>query len=134
METPWPLFRYQGYSNFLLADICKVVIVGYFEYKSHIAPACIEFVENASEKYPKHDIVALVAGWGLTKVQGHWAPSDILQSFEIPVVNLIECKEKAPRDFKNNVINDKVCSWFLCDYFYWILSHCRSALGMRTVN
>ena len=77
-------------------------------YQTHIVPACIEFVEEDSEKYPKDSTLALVAGWGLSNVKGYWAPSDILQSFEIPVVNLIECMEKAPWDFKKNVINDKV--------------------------
>ena len=71
-------------------------------------PACIDLAENPTEKYPMDGILASVAGWGVTKAQGNWASSDILQSFEIPVVNLNECKEKAPWNFKNNVINDKV--------------------------
>ena len=71
-------------------------------------PACIDLAENPTEKYPMDGTLALVAGWGLSKARGYWAPSDILQSFEIPVVNFNECKEKAPWGFKNNVINDKV--------------------------
>ena len=95
-----------------------MVIVGAFEFTPQIMPACIDLAENPSEKYPKDNILALVAGWGLSKVQSNWTFSDILQSFDTPVVNLIECKEKAPWGFENNVINDKVCSWFLCDSFY----------------
>ena len=83
-----------------------MVIIGYFEYQSHIAPACIEFVENPSEKYPKDDTMALVAGWGLTKAQGNWTSSLTLQSFDIPVVNFKTCQWKAPWEFK--VIDDRV--------------------------
>ena len=71
--------------------------------------------------------MALVAGWGLTKVcnlgnsleiilnrfllflQSHEV-SAILQSFDIPIVNFRTCKEKAPEHFKSKVIGDKVSS------------------------
>ena len=89
-------------------DICAVVVKEFFVYQTHIVPACIEFVDEDSEKYPKDDTMALVAGWGLSKVQGYWAPSDILQSLDIPVVNSSYCYKKAPFDFKDKVIEDKV--------------------------
>ena len=60
--------RYEGFAAYWRADICVVVIKKFFEYKHHIAPACVKFAENGSEKYPKDGSRALVAGWGLTKV------------------------------------------------------------------
>ena len=95
-----------------------MVIVGFFDYQPHIAPACIEFIESPSEKYPMDDTMALMAGWGLTKVQGHWASSLTLQTFDIPVMNSSYCQEKAPSHFKGNVIEDKVCNWLLFDFSY----------------
>ena len=85
-----------------------MVVKEFFVYQAHIVPACIEFVEEDSEKYPKDSTMALVAGWGLSKVQGYWAPSPTLQSFEIPVLNLEACVKKAESDFKDKVIDDKV--------------------------
>ena len=84
-----------------------MVIVGYFEYQPHIVPACIDLAENHTKKYPKDATMALVAGWGLTKATGYWEPSDILQSVNIPVWQLIECKGMAPWSF-DDVIDDKV--------------------------
>ena len=83
-----------------------MVIVGYFEYQPHIAPACIDLAEDPTETYPKDDTMALVAGWGFSKAKGHWAPSDTLQSFEIPVVNFTTCQWTAPWEFI--AIHDKV--------------------------
>ena len=60
-------FRYDGYISYK-ADIATIIIAHHFEYQPHIAPACLQFVESESEKYPKRGAYALVAGWGENKV------------------------------------------------------------------
>ena len=50
------------------ADIASVIIVGYFEYRPHIMPACLKFTKDPAEKYPKLLTLTMVAGWGTTKV------------------------------------------------------------------
>ena len=59
--------RYDGYSTWR-ADICTIIIKGFFKYQPHILPACLEFVKNSTERYPSTSSMALVAGWGLTEV------------------------------------------------------------------
>ena len=58
---------YDGYITWR-ADIATVLVVGRFEYRPHIGPACVEFFEFLSQKYPGPGARALVAGWGYTKV------------------------------------------------------------------
>ena len=59
--------RYDGNDKWK-ADIATILIAGYFEYRPHIVPACLKFEDTDAEKYPKALTLALVAGWGATKV------------------------------------------------------------------
>ena len=92
------------------ADIAIVTIEGHFDYQLHIVPACVNFVKDRAERYPKNESRALVAGWGLNE---HFNSSKVLQSFDIPVVDFDWCEENAPQDFKDKVVEDKVWK-FLC--------------------
>ena len=74
-------FSYNGYINWR-ADIATVLIVGHFEYRPHITPACVEFYEFHSQKYPRPGARAVVAGWGFTKVSFLiWNLKELLLSF-----------------------------------------------------
>ena len=60
--------------------------------------------------------------------------SDILQSFEIPVLDLETCKAKAPEDFMKKVIADKVANlpFRICSLICFCYEF-RSALALLAV-
>ena len=58
------------------ADIATVKITGHFEYRPHIAPACLKFSEDPLDEY-----MALVPGWVTTKVGTLRFPFKILINF-----------------------------------------------------
>ena len=47
-----------------LADIAIVTVNEPFEYQLSVGPACLQFNENLSGKYPKNGAMAMVAAWG----------------------------------------------------------------------
>lgn len=89
-------------------DVAVVILDQYIEYKTHIAPICIDYNLSYEEKFISPGSIGRVAGWGLVQSNGN--PSDELKMIEIPVINREQCKQSFHYSFRKFLTGDKFCA------------------------
>lgn len=92
-------------------DLAVVVLTNYIEYRSNIAPICVD----TNEKFDDQSIATggrgRVAGWGLTQT-GSSSPSEVLKVIEIPIINRDECRTIIGPDALPYLTNDRFCAGY----------------------
>lgn len=100
--------EYQHGHTFYDHDLAVVVLDKHIEFKSHIAPVCLEYNLGPEERFVEPGWMGRIAGWGLESEGG--SVSDALKMIELPVVGRSECLEKVPLTFQPFLTGDKFCA------------------------
>lgn len=88
-------------------DVAVVILEKYIEFKSYIAPICIDYDLFHEDRIVPSGTYGRVAGWGLEQSNGN--PSDKLKTIELPVVDRIKCRKELSLSFRPFLTSDKFC-------------------------
>lgn len=102
---------YNHEQSYYVNDIVVVVLETYIEFKTYVAPVCIQWTLTFEEAKVQPGIIGKVAGWGLTSPGGETSP--VLKAIEMPTVSRDECIANSPDTFKNFITFDKFCAGYL---------------------
>lgn len=102
---------YSDLAGLFASDIVIITLKSYIEFKTYIAPICIEYDLTYDERTVPPGWIGRVAGWGLEEANG--LPSPQLKLIELPAVSRQECREKSNREFVPYITSDKFCAGFL---------------------
>lgn len=108
------IFYEEGYNDYagnFANDIVIILVNKPIEFKSYIAPICIELGLEYDDRMVTPGLVGNVVGWGLEQSSG--LPSPILKKIELPVVSREECRSKTPSTFHKFITSDKFCAGHL---------------------
>lgn len=100
--------EYEHKEGLYANDVAVVIVKNHIEYKTHIAPICIDYDLDHDEKVVSAGSVGRVAGWGLEHSGGRL--SDTLKVIEIPVINRDQCRQGFRRAFQPFMTSDKFCA------------------------
>lgn len=89
-------------------DIAVLVVRKFIEFKSFIAPICIDYSLQNEDRIVPSGAIGRVAGWGLEKSGGR--PSDRLKMIEVPAIDRRECRKQLSRNFRPFLTSDKFCA------------------------
>lgn len=103
----------EGYNHnegLYAADLAVIIIERYIDFKTYIAPICIDYNLKDEEKVVPAGSIGRVAGWGLEQSNGHL--SDKLKVIEVPVINRAQCRQSFDRSFRAYLTYDKFCAGY----------------------
>ncbi|XP_049883274.1 modular serine protease-like [Pectinophora gossypiella] len=102
--------RFQGAAANFQEDIAIIILVAAIQYQTFIRPVCVDFDVNFDRKQLTRDNIGKVAGWGLTGEDANASP--ILKVVDLPYVEIDECINRIPPNFREYITSDKICAGF----------------------
>lgn len=102
---------YDHYDGLFANDVAVLVLETFIEFKSHVAPACINYRYGFEERVIAPNKTGRVAGWGLIKPGG--VLSDELKTIELPVVYREDCLSSLNQQTRRFLTHDKYCAGLL---------------------
>ena len=102
---------YSGKERFYQGDIAFLTVSQAIIYRNHIAPACLN-INAASimeKQLPVFGKLGLVAGFGQTL---DLQPSENLTKIILPYIDINDCHNSAPDDYKKFLVSDKFCAGY----------------------
>lgn len=98
---------YIGYKGFFEADLAILVVNGYIQFNSFVAPICLDTdLQEQSAEANLTNKFGLVAGYGISDTG---LPSSTLTKIMVNVVDIEQCKNKSG-SFMDFVKDDKICA------------------------
>ncbi|XP_041968433.1 uncharacterized protein LOC121725497 [Aricia agestis] len=102
--------RFRGSATNFQDDIALVILATAIRYEVFVRPVCLDFDNNLERQQLIVGKIGKVAGWGLTAVNGDFAPH--LQVTNLPYVDIDQCLDQVPLAFRELVTSDKFCAGY----------------------
>lgn len=108
------IYGVRGYADVTtqyLNDITILILKNYIQFRSYIAPICLDYTSQKNQKYVRSHLNGRVAGWGLESSGGESSP--VLKVFDLPTVSYDDCKDQSTPEFKPFITFDKFCAGYI---------------------
>ncbi|GBP45793.1 Modular serine protease [Eumeta japonica] len=103
--------RFRGVHTNFQEDIALVVLASSLVYEVHIRPVCVDFDILKEKRQLTAGALGKVAGWGLIDEEGN--VTQTLQVANLPYIDIKQCLDEAPPDFREYITSDKICAGYV---------------------
>ncbi|XP_013138490.1 PREDICTED: uncharacterized protein LOC106103304 [Papilio polytes] len=103
--------RFLGAATNYQDDVAVVLLAEPIVYTLNVRPVCLDFDSDFNRRQLEPGALGKVTGFGLVDT-GAAKPPPTLKSIDIPYMDITECINNAPMQFREYITSDKICAGY----------------------